>query len=281
MKKTIAVMLALAMAMTLTAFALGEEISPDELLNAWNQGQAYNLFDVRDAEKYNERTLSGAENVPLDQWGDFLQQVLDGDFDQMDTAIYVFGENAEQGRAAADTAALLGFTNVRFLASADAWAGPTVSLMQPLGDLATEDTYGNAVGPGLIEGKKLVMINVWGTYCGPCVNEMSGLGSLAKEMEKDGVMILGLVIDCQNQDMTANEAQTEKARGIAEQTGALYPHILPNAHMMQNMMTRITAVPTTIFVTGDGKTVGQWYIGARSEEEWRTIILSTLEGLEE
>ena len=281
MKKTGALILALLMVLSFSLPAVGEEIAPEELLNLWNQGLAYNLFDVREADQANESTVRGAENIPLDQWGGFLRQVLDSGFDQMDAPIYVFGADETQGKAAAETARLMGFTGVRYLSSFDEWTGAVICMNNLLGDLATVDIYGAPVDKSLIEGKKLVMVNVWGTYCGPCVNEMEGLGNLAREMEKDGVMILGLVIDCQNQDLTANEAQTEKARSIAEETKASYPHILPSAHMNEEWLDQITAVPTTFFLTGEGKMVGQRYIGARSEEEWKEIMLSALASIQE
>ena len=43
----------------------------------------------------------------------------------------------------------------------------------------------------------------------------------------------------------------------------------------------MTAVPTTFFVDGQGRLVGQVYLGARDENAWREIIKSTLAELEQ
>ena len=121
-------------------------------------------------------------------------------------------------------------------------------------------------------GKKLVMVNVWATYCGPCLSEMEGLGNLAREMADKDMLLIGLVTDCSNGDFTANEKQTAAARALAEERKADYPHLLPNLEMYRNVLAYITAVPTTFFLDGEGRMVGKAYTGSRSESDWRQII---------
>ena len=43
------------------------------------------------------------------------------------------------------------------------------------------DLEGNTVSQDAFSQSKLTMVNVWATYCNPCLSEMPGLGELASE----------------------------------------------------------------------------------------------------
>ena len=145
-----------------------------------------------------------------------------------------------------------------------------------LGDLRTRDIYGKIVDGGLIADRKLVRVNVWATYCQPCIREMEGLGNLGRELEDQGVAIVGVVIDCQNSGLSTNEKQLKAARKIVESTKADYPHLLPSQAMFSDFVYQIQSIPTTFFVDGSGRMVGKVYVGSREEADWRQIISDTL-----
>ena len=149
-----------------------------------------------------------------------------------------------------------------------------------LAGLKTTDIYGRSVDSSLIADRKLVMVNIWATYCQPCINEMTDLGNLSRDLADQGILILGLISDCQNGDLSANQAQLKKAQSIASSTKADYPHLLPTERMHWDFLSGLEAVPTTFFVDGTSRQVGSVYLGAKSEAEWREIISSTLAGLE-
>ena len=277
MKKTclpLALLLAAAAGM-----AQGEEISSADLQQEINGNIYINLFDIRDADAFSHGALPGAMSLPLDELREQLQTALDNGFSNMALPLYVYGETEEESLQAAQIMKDLGFTNVHYLPSMAAWEGEIVRPGQLLGSLQTVDIYGRQVDASLIAGKKLIMVNVWATYCNPCIGEMGDLGKLAREMEAEGVMILGLVSDCSNEDLSADEKQTEQARAIAENTGAAYPHLLPSLEMYRNVIAQIQAVPTTFFLNGEGEMVGQAYVGARDYSDWKEIIQEQLNGL--
>ena len=144
-----------------------------------------------------------------------------------------------------------------------------------LSDFAATDLNGNAVDPSIFADYDLTMVNVWATYCGPCLKEMPDLGELATEYEDKGVRIVGLVSDTMNADGSISADQVETAQAIVESTQADYLHILPSEDLM-GIIYQITSVPTTFFVDSTGAQVGTAYIGAKSKEDWASIIDSTL-----
>ena len=157
-------------------------------------------------------------------------------------------------------------------ATADASAGA-------YGSFETTDLAGNVVSADVFADHKLTMINVWATYCSPCLQEMPELGELSKEYKDKGVQIIGIPIDTLEQDGTWSQSQVANAASLASQTGADYLHILPSQDLIQAGLSDIYAVPTTFFVDGSGNVTGDTYMGSKSKKEWEKIIDQTLENM--
>ena len=280
MKHRIIALVTLLLVMLTAASVSAEEITGEQLKSVLDSSLFINLFDVRTPDEYAAGTIPAAENLPLSELESTMRGILDNGFSNMAVDVYVYGATAEDSASAAEILAGLGFTNVHYLPGISAWTWPLAAADLLLGDLNTTDIYGKAVDGSLIADNKLVMVNVWATYCNPCISEMEGLGNLSRKLKEKGVMIVGLVSDCQNSDLSAKESQLETARLIAESTKADYPHLLPNRAMYRDIMSTVQAVPTTFFVNGQGQMVGSVYVGSRSEADWETIINETLGQLE-
>ena len=116
------------------------------------------------------------------------------------------------------------------------------------------------------------MVNIWGTFCPPCIKEMPDLAKLNEANKSKGVEVVGIPIDIV--DRMGNILPKPKADGeeIIAKTGANYTHVVPSKDMMNGLLRNIQAVPATIFVDKDGKIIGQVYLGARSQKDWQKII---------
>lgn len=150
------------------------------------------------------------------------------------------------------------------------------------GSLALKDLEGNEVDATLFEGHKLTMVNIWATFCGPCLDEMPELGELAQEYAQDGsgVQIVGLVTDVVDQDIQPVDSQIEAAKQIVEETGASYTHLVPDEEMYAFLVENVIGVPTTYFIDEQGNFVGDPIIGANDKAGWQSEIASRLEMLE-
>lgn len=140
-----------------------------------------------------------------------------------------------------------------------------------LSSFSTTDLDGNTVDQSILADYDLTMINVWATFCGPCINEMPDLGELAQEYADKKVQIIGLVSDVLNTDGTISEEQVQTARDIVEQTGANYVHLLPSEDLY-GVLGQISAVPTTFFVDKEGAQVGSAIVSAQSKDKWVQTI---------
>lgn len=136
-----------------------------------------------------------------------------------------------------------------------------------------QDTEGNIISSAVLSESKLTMVNVWATYCNPCLREMPGLGELAKEYDAGDFQIIGIISDVQE---GASEKALEYAVGLIEQTGADYPHLLLNESLYRALLTEVNVVPTTFFLDADGKVL-DIVIGSMEKTAWEEKINGLLE----
>lgn len=120
----------------------------------------------------------------------------------------------------------------------------------------------------------LTMVNVWATFCQPCIDELPVLGELSSEYKKEKAdfQIVGIVIDVIDEDGSVSEDQLSLAKKIVSETNADYLHILPSDDLLNGMLADVSAVPTTFFLDSKGKQVGEPILGAQSKEDWIKTI---------
>nr|WP_122012095.1 TlpA disulfide reductase family protein [Maliibacterium massiliense] len=143
---------------------------------------------------------------------------------------------------------------------------------EAFGSFTSVDLAGQNVSDALFSQHELTMVNVWATFCGPCLREMPDLGELYNENQAKDVNIVGIVLDVLKSDGSLDEDQVTLATQIASQTGASYTHILPSADLIRGRLQEASAVPTTFFVDRQGNLVGERMVGSRSKAAWQKII---------
>ena len=154
----------------------------------------------------------------------------------------------------------------------NASSGKSDSLPLPV-TFEAADMEGNEVSSSIFSESKLTMINVWATYCNPCLQEMPDLGELSGEYDSGEFQIIGVISDVQE---GADQDTLDKASSLIEQTGADYPHLLLNESLYEAMLTEVTAVPTTFFFDSNGMVLDT-LVGSRDKDEWKEIIDALLE----
>ena len=132
------------------------------------------------------------------------------------------------------------------------------------------DLEGNTVSQDVFSQSKLTMVNVWATYCNPCLSEMPGLGELASEFEPAEFQIIGIVSDVwEGEDQTLVES-------LVQETGAAYPLCHANDSIGQAILSSVSAVPTTFFFDGEGAYLGG-VVGSAEKSAWEELIHELLE----
>ena len=58
-----------------------------------------------------------------------------------------------------------------------------------LAGFTAQDLEGNDVDDSIFDDYDVTMINVWGTFCGPCIQEMPDLGEISDEYADKGIRV--------------------------------------------------------------------------------------------
>ena len=107
-----------------------------------------------------------------------------------------------------------------------------------------EDPQGRPTSFAAFRGRPL-LVNLWATWCGPCVVEMPSLDALA-EREGEALQVLAL-----SQDMDGRDRVTEFFG--ARRFTRLEPYLDPELGVMFGL--RIDTLPTTILYDAQGREV--------------------------
>ncbi len=146
-------------------------------------------------------------------------------------------------------------------------------------DFVAKDLNGNIVNEAVLSERKLTMVNIWATFCGPCIGEMPALAKLSEEFESE-LQVIGIVLDLCDANGNVLPDKKASALSIIDETEANYLHLAPSASLNSAYLSEVMAVPETVFVDQKGHIIGESYMGARSEKEWRSIIEALLENIE-
>lgn len=125
----------------------------------------------------------------------------------------------------------------------------------------------------ILKDNKLTMVNIWATYCGPCIEEMPELQELYEEVKKDDVNLIGLVSDTPDKDIE------DLARQIVSKKGVKYTNLVPDKNVTNGLLTDVSGVPTTFFVDSEGNIIGDFIVGVLSKAEYKKEIDKRLQDL--
>ena len=130
-------------------------------------------------------------------------------------------------------------------------------------DFTLSDLDGEWVSMEQFKGK-VVLLNFWGTWCGPCRKEIPDFVKLSDKYRSDGLEIVGV---------TLTSGSAKKIKLFAEKWNINYTLLTDiDGNETQSVTAlygeatgrRITGVPTTFLIDRDGY-IRQKYVGPRSE----------------
>lgn len=101
---------------------------------------------------------------------------------------------------------------------------------------------------------KVVLLNFWATWCGPCRMEIPGLKKLQREFGPKGLRVIGMDV--------ISEDNPSAVRAFYKQYKMNYPVVLANDNV-GNLYGGLWATPTTILIGCDGR-VYRKYVGYRN-----------------
>ena len=139
---------------------------------------------------------------------------------------------------------------------------PSADLPQTILELQFQDASGKALALADFRDR-IVLLNVWATWCGPCRREMPALDRLQAKLGGPNFEVLALSIDSGGLD---------RVRPFFDKIGIKNLTIYLDRSSAAMTALDIVGVPTTLLIDGEGKEIKRWL----GPSEWDSPEIESL-----
>jgi len=129
-------------------------------------------------------------------------------------------------------------------------AGGEKSNLPMAPDVAMKDLDGKDVTLQQFRGK-VVLVNFWATWCGPCRIEMPWFIEFQEKYAEMGFTVLGVAMDVEGKEVVEPWLQQERFDVEGQQRAVNYPILIGNDSIAQRFGGLI-GLPTTLVISRDG-----------------------------
>ena len=127
-----------------------------------------------------------------------------------------------------------------------------------------KDVHGQPISSEQFKGK-VVVVDFWATWCGPCRQEIPGYADLQRKYGKDGLVVIGVSID---------EAGPSVVEEFVKKFNVNYQVVMSD-DAVQAAFGGMDAIPTTFLIDRAGQ-VRDRKVGAEPTEEYERKIVALL-----
>jgi thiol-disulfide isomerase/thioredoxin len=109
---------------------------------------------------------------------------------------------------------------------------------------------------------RVILVNAWATWCGPCVVEMAGFQRVQDELGPGGFLVIGI---------SADQEGPEVVRSFVQEMGITYPVTQGPHRVLGRLAAQVRGLPTSLLLDRSGRLVRK-VEGLFPEEELRNAV---------
>lgn len=140
---------------------------------------------------------------------------------------------------------------------------------EPFEDIAFSGKDGAAATLSDFRGK-IVLLNFWATWCGPCLAEMPALDALEGELGGEDFAVVAVSLD---------RLPEERPRGWLEKKGVAHLAFYQDRSSLSARSAKLQGMPTTLLIDRQGRELGRLLGPAEWDGETaKTLIRALIDG---
>lgn len=105
-----------------------------------------------------------------------------------------------------------------------------------------KDSLGNRFNADQFKGK-VIFLNLWATWCGPCRAEMPAIHKLFNKVKDERIVFIMLSID--------KDQAAQKVKAYVSKNKYTFPVYMPSGYLTNQL--NVPSIPTTFVISKDGK----------------------------
>lgn len=105
-----------------------------------------------------------------------------------------------------------------------------------------KDSLGNRFNADQFKGK-VIFLNLWATWCGPCRAEMPAIHKLYDQVRDERIVFIMLSID--------KDQAIQKVKAYVRKNKYTFPVYMPSGYLTDQL--NVPSIPTTFVISKDGK----------------------------
>lgn len=110
---------------------------------------------------------------------------------------------------------------------------------------------------------KVVLLNIWATWCAPCKREIPDLIEIARENESKGIVVFGVSVD-------GDDRKVSLVNNFVEKASINYINIIDDLKISA-AYGGISSIPTTFVIDRQGNVI-QKIVGLQSKSQFMTAL---------
>lgn len=137
---------------------------------------------------------------------------------------------------------------------------------------STTDLEGNTVTEAIFNDYEVTLVNVWGTFCGPCKAELPDLEKAYQEYSQKNCNVLGFTSDLYEGD----EEVLALAKTIWADSGCTFKTV-KSVQEFDSIYSQLTGVPTSFLVNKNGEIIpGSFHTGRLDKQGFVDMLEAAL-----
>lgn len=114
---------------------------------------------------------------------------------------------------------------------------------------------------------KVVLLNLWATWCGPCKRELPDIVAISNEMAAQGVVVVGVSLD-------QKEDKLQLVKTFSERMNIPFVNVIDNLQI-SDAYGNIQSIPTTFIIDRNGNVV-QRIVGMQTKQAFVAALQKVL-----